>query len=264
MKPKPKHLGTIYGEQFKDKSIVDAYHLRPPYPEELFPFLVGLVPGAARTVLDVGCGLGNLARPLTRYVDRVDAVDFSEEMIVQGRQLPQGEAANLNWICGPVETVPLSGPYHLITAGQSLHWMEWQVVLPRFARLLGAGAYLVIVGRVFEDEPWQEELHKLIAHFSTNQEFEPYNLVQELESRRLFQKQGEKTIGPQIFSQTVAHLIEAIHSSNGFSRDRMTAENAAAFDTAVRELLASYGVTEIVQTAVATRVVWGLPLPLAE
>lgn len=264
MKPKPKHLGTAYGEQFKDKSIVDAYHLRPPYPEELFPFLVGLAPGAASVVLDVGCGLGDLARLLTHYVDRVDAVDFSEEMIAQGRQLPQGEAANLNWILGPVETVPLSGPYDLITAGQSLHWMEWQVVLPRFARLLVAGAYLVIVGRVFEEEPWQEELQKLIAQFSTNQEFEPYNLVQELESRHLFLKQGEKVIEPQIISQTVTELIEAIHSSNGFSRDRMTPENAAAFDTTVRDLITSYNETDEVQTAVATRVIWGFPLPLAE
>lgn len=88
--------------------------------------------------------------------------------------------------------------------------------------------------------------------------------MQELESRRLFIKQGEKIIEPQIISQTVTDLIEAIHSSNGFSRDSMTPENAAAFDTAVRDLITLYIETEEVQTAVATRVIWGFPLPLAE
>ena len=35
-RPRPEHLGRAYAERFRDQSVVDAYHFRPPYPEETF------------------------------------------------------------------------------------------------------------------------------------------------------------------------------------------------------------------------------------
>ena len=40
-----------------------------------------------RTVLDLGCGTGYLARPLAPLVDRVDAIDISAAMIEEGKRL---------------------------------------------------------------------------------------------------------------------------------------------------------------------------------
>lgn len=62
MKPTPSHLGLKYAEQFKDPSLVAVYHLRRPYPDEAISKLVALVTGEQRTILDVGCGTGDLAR----------------------------------------------------------------------------------------------------------------------------------------------------------------------------------------------------------
>ena len=98
MKPKPKHLAPKYGAQFKDKSIVDAYRRRPPYPDETFDILTGLITIEPKRVLDVGCGTGYLARPLSQRVGTVDAVDISANMIAQGKELPNGDAPNLHWI----------------------------------------------------------------------------------------------------------------------------------------------------------------------
>ncbi|MCL4265144.1 MAG: methyltransferase domain-containing protein [Anaerolineae bacterium] len=259
MQPKPKHLETAYAEQFKDASVVHAYHCRPPYPDAMFPFLAELVKGEPKIVLDVGCGLGNIARPLSRYVDRVDGVDFSEPMIAQGKQLPDGDAPNLYWICSPIENAALTPPYGLITAGQSLHWFDWPVALPRFAELLVPGGFLVIVNRIFRQTAWSTKLLQLIAQFSTNRDYQSYNLYDELGKRQLFSKQGEKMIEPQTFTQTIDDYIEAIHSSNGFSRDRMQPEKAQAFDDAVRELLWSYVGVKRFETAVSTHIVWGFP-----
>ncbi len=259
MQPKPKHFETGYAEQFKDESVVHAYHYRPPYPDELFPFLAEMVKGELKIVLDVGCGLGHIARPLSDYVARVDAADFSEHMIAQGKRLPNGDAPNLHWICGPVETTPLAPPYGLITAGQSLHWFDWPVALPRFAKLLVPGGFLAIINRIFRQTAWDAELRQLIARFSTNADYQSYNLYDELGKRRLFSKQGEKLIGPQTFTQTIDDYIEAIHSSNGFSRERMHSENAQLFDDTVRELVWSYVGTERFETAVSTHIVWGFP-----
>src|SRR5260370_27763442 len=88
MQPKPESFSAYYAETFKDHHVVDAYRYRPPYPDEGFNILAGLVTDEPRTVLDVGAGSGDIARRLVDFVERVDAVDFSPNMIAMGKQLP--------------------------------------------------------------------------------------------------------------------------------------------------------------------------------
>ena len=128
MKPKPGHLGLKYAEQFKDTSVVEVYHHRLPYADEAINKLITLVIDEPRAILDAGCGTGDLARRLVSQVERVDAVDFSSSMIDKGKTLPEGDNHNLNWICGRMEEVKLHPPYALIMAGESLQWMEWDIV----------------------------------------------------------------------------------------------------------------------------------------
>jgi len=56
---RPHHLGPEYSTRFKDPSIVEAYHLRLPYPAEIFEILTGLISDEPRSVLDAGSGTGN-------------------------------------------------------------------------------------------------------------------------------------------------------------------------------------------------------------
>src|SRR4051794_30245195 len=74
-------------QQFQDASVVDAYHLRPPYPEDVFSLLDRLVDPDCRRVLDVGCGTGEIARRMAPQVEHVDAVDLSSPMIAKGQRL---------------------------------------------------------------------------------------------------------------------------------------------------------------------------------
>ena len=68
-------------------------------------------------------------------------------MIEEGERLPDGDHPGLRWLHGPVEEAALDPPYALVTAGESLHWMDWNVALPRFRELLAPGAHLAIVER---------------------------------------------------------------------------------------------------------------------
>lgn len=77
MRPKPAHLGPAYGRQFADTAVATAYDRCPPYPAELLAILTGLLPDAPRTVLDAGCGSGDLARPLAALADRIVTRDHS-------------------------------------------------------------------------------------------------------------------------------------------------------------------------------------------
>jgi predicted TPR repeat methyltransferase len=83
MQPKPTHLGPAYSAMFRDQSVADAYPHRPPYPAAVFDTLAELITDTPRAILDVGCGTGDIARPLVARVDRVDAVDISAAMIAQ-------------------------------------------------------------------------------------------------------------------------------------------------------------------------------------
>jgi hypothetical protein len=73
--PKPKHLAPAYGSQFSDPGVARAYRFRPPYPDEVYGLLEGLIVDRSRSVLELGCGLGEIARRLAARVERVEAVD---------------------------------------------------------------------------------------------------------------------------------------------------------------------------------------------
>lgn len=257
MLPKPKHLGTEYASQFKDQSIVEAYRYRPPYPIELFEILASLITDKPRTVLDIGCGTGDIARNLVERVGRVDAVDFSENMLRRGKQLPNGQHLNVRWINGPIEHVELHPPYALITAGESIHWMAWDIVMPRLQMMLTPNGYLAIVGRNAQPLPWYEEVSKIIPHFSTNKDFGPYDTVDELTKRHMFEILGRCETAPIPFVQSVDEYIESFHSRNGFSRERMHKQDAAAFNDAMQKILASYQEDGKLTLSVFATVVWG-------
>ncbi|HLG63651.1 MAG TPA: class I SAM-dependent methyltransferase [Ktedonosporobacter sp.] len=261
MLEKPKHLASEYGAQFKDRSIVEAYQYRPPYPAEVFDVLAGLISAEPRRVLDVGCGTGYLARHFVEYVEQLDAVDFSQHMIETGKRLPNGDHLHLRWLYGAVEDVALDPPYALVTAGESLHWMDWHVVLPRFKESLVPGGYLAIVSHDNTlPEPWYDVLRDIIPQYSTNKDFEPYDLIEELERRGLFQKVGVKMTAPVPFVQSIDDYIESFHSRNGFSRDRMIPDQAAAFDQETRKILLKSHQNGVMRLQVIGTVIWGLPM----
>jgi ubiquinone/menaquinone biosynthesis C-methylase UbiE len=262
MMPKPKHLGPEYASQFADPAVVAAYHHRPPYAAAVFPALRDLAIGEPRVVLDLGCGTGDIARPLAGVVDFVDAVDCSAAMIERGRTLPGGEAANLRWILGYAEEVLLPHDiYGLVTAGESLHWMDWARLMPRLAALLASGAYLAVVERSPRVRPvWFDEVQRLIERYTTNREYQPYSLINELRQRGVFEQSGVESIEPVHFEQSVDSYIESIHSRNGFSRDRMTHQAAAEFDAGVRRVLEDRCPDDTVQFDMVGRIIYGRPI----
>lgn len=98
---KPKSLSGDYPTVFQDRSVAEAYRHQPPYPKQIFEILCDLMPDGPRRLLDVGSGLGNIARPMTEYCNHVDAVDFSEALIEIDRELPGGDRPRVtsSWRC---------------------------------------------------------------------------------------------------------------------------------------------------------------------
>lgn len=263
--PKPQYWTSEYATWFRDPSIVSVYHYRPPYPSQVFDVLRSLIIDVPRTVLDVGCGTGDICRVLAPSVDRIDAIDFSVPMIAKGKQLPGGNGANVVWIEGSVENAALTPPYALITAGESIHWMEWDVVLPRFASALSEHGMLAVIERNW-DGPRESEVRKRIVpifrQYAAKEMNAPFNLISGL-AQRGFQKVGELIVC-EPWQPTVTEYIECRHAQNSFSRDQMGEERAAAFDTdlgAALEALCEDGSISIrddrLMLEVRATVIWG-------
>jgi SAM-dependent methyltransferase len=257
--PKPKHLEPEYGAQFFDPSVASAYRFRPPYPEEVYTILAGLIVDGPRVVLELGCGVGEIARRLAAQTDRVDAVEPSHAMLALARTLPGGERSNLQWYCCTAEEFAYVPGYGLVIAAESLHWMDWYRVLPAIRAVLAARGSLVVLDRRLDTVPWWRALRPLIPQYSTNRDFQPYDLLDELARRQLFHPEGRATTTPVLFSQSVEDYIESWHSRNGFSRERMSTSRALEFDARVREIVRPYVRAGLLHYEVQVELAWGVP-----
>ncbi|MDE0399922.1 MAG: methyltransferase domain-containing protein [Candidatus Poribacteria bacterium] len=260
---RPRQYWNDYASRFKNRSLAEAYEFRPPYPDETYRILLSLLGESRERVLDVGCGPGKIARVLVDHVKRVDAVDFSQEMIRVGKSLTNGDHPNLQWINGPVEEVQLYPPYDMVTAGASIHWMEWRVVFPRFKEVLTSDGYLVIIDG---DRPigafWHDAELSLIHKYSTNRHHEQIDLIQELVNRGHLELVGDKRTVPVSFSQPLTDYVQSFHSRESMSKEHMGAENVRAFDAELSHVLSDFIDDDgHLSFQLEARVTWGKPLP---
>ena len=260
--PRPRQNWDDYASRFKNRSLADAYELRPPYPVETYEILRDLLGESPGRILDVGCGPGKIARILVEHVESVDAVDVSEEMIRVGESLVNGDHPRLTWIQGRVEEVEWNPTYSMVTAGASIHWMEWSKVFPRFRKAMPDGGYVVIIdGDRPVDPSWREAELVLIRKFSTNPHYEEIDLIQELETRRHLHLHGDKLTEPVRFSQSVRDYVGSFHSRESMSVEHMGRENAAVFDAELTNILSDYAdEAGMLSFDLQTRVSWGRPL----
>lgn len=259
--PRPAGWSRWHADAFQDADVASAYTHRVPYPRAVYTTLAGLLDMASDAILDVGCGRGELARPMLEFAGRVDALDVSAQMLARGRELPEGDSPRIRWIHGRLEDAALNPPYGLATAGQSLHWMEWDVALPRLYSALTERGALAIVDCAPLPAPWDEEMRPIIVRFSTNKDYHPHDLIRELEARDLFEKHGERHTSPVPFAQTVDEAIAAYHAMSALTRARMGEENARAFDDAARAVFARHAPDGVVRWQVSASIVWGRPSP---
>jgi len=123
----------------------DYARWRPAYPASLFARLaahgVG-VPG--QRVLDLGTGVGFLAREWARRGCHVSAVDVAENQVRQGRRAAEAEGLEIDFRTGPAEAFEAPpGSLDLITAGQCWLYFDRERMIPLVHRLLAPGGRLV-------------------------------------------------------------------------------------------------------------------------
>lgn len=127
------------------------------------------------------------------------------------------------------------------------------------------GGCLAIVWQTEAAQPWSEELDALRRRYSAKApgDQRPYGLMGELARRDLFRERGRHTTVPERFAQPIASYVEALHSRDGLSCERMGADAVAAFDEGVTRLLERHCPDGVVHLEITGHVVWGDPAPLS-
>lgn len=100
-------------------------------------------PLEGKTALDVGCGAGLLAEPLSRLGAKVTAIDPAAELIGAARDHAAGQGLDIDYRVSAVENV--AGTFDLITAMEVIeHTADPQQFLHDLATRLTPGGLLIL------------------------------------------------------------------------------------------------------------------------
>ncbi len=140
---------------------------RPEYPPELPKFLADCAPDKSMAV-DVGCGSGQLTRPLADHFNAVAGLDASEDQIANAKAHER-----IRYLCAPAEKLPLPDrSASLVTAAQAAHWFDLAAFYREVRRIAveGAAVALASYGVLQLD---QDDLQERFSRFYRN-EIGPY------------------------------------------------------------------------------------------
>lgn len=115
--------------------------VRPHPPEALRTLLPPLVAGGLRRVADLGSGTGLSTRFWASAADEVTGVEPSAAMRAQAAD--RTAAPNVRYVAGTGAATGLAtASVDLVTASQSLHWMDPKPTFREIARILRPGGVL--------------------------------------------------------------------------------------------------------------------------
>lgn len=213
-------------------------------------------------VLDLGCGPGAIAIPLSRVVGEVIAVDPEAQMIAEGQRLARARGRpNIQWLRSRAEDVPPeAGPFRVATLGQSFHWMDRDVVLRKLARLLsdGGGLALINPGKRRPQESWEPLAAEVVARFLGRRPRHPAANPQEPEHEPALRRSDYFSAFvshefPSAITRDAPSIIGWVYSTSGGSR-RLFGDRAAEFEAALTRALLSVEPTGVFHERLETEV----------
>jgi ubiquinone/menaquinone biosynthesis C-methylase UbiE len=145
-----ENMTKSYRDTFKGTSRYYASY-RNPYPDAFFDMVKQKFKLSRNDrVLDLGCGTGQIAIPISQSVKEVAALDPEPEMLSEGKLRAEKSAmTNISWVnAGSEDLADLSselGKFQLVTIGTAFHWMEQEKTLNSLYNLVIDGGGVAVV-----------------------------------------------------------------------------------------------------------------------
>ncbi len=122
------------------------------------------------TVVDLGCGTGQLVLPIAERVRAVVGVDPEPDMLLRARRAANERGAtNVSWVIGADTDMPALGTLlgnrtvSAVTIGQALHWMNHDELFRALVPLVRPGGGVAVVANGtplwLQDTAWSRALH---------------------------------------------------------------------------------------------------------
>jgi ubiquinone/menaquinone biosynthesis C-methylase UbiE len=237
---------------------------RAPYAPAAIDFIAKAC-GLSRSVraLDLGCGPGTIAIPLSYVVAELVAVDPDADMISEGQRLAASRARqNIRWVQSRAEDIsPEVGPFAVATIGQAFHWMDRDEVLRRLAILIadGGGLALVNPGKRRPQESWEPLANRIISKFLGPQVRHPRSNPQEPEHEPALRRSEHfSRFAVHEFSSTITRdinsIIGCVYSLSSSARP-LFGDSAKAFETELSKALLSLNPAGVFDEQVETEVI---------
>jgi ubiquinone/menaquinone biosynthesis C-methylase UbiE len=219
---------------------------RAPYPPDAYDHVVaafGL--GPRSRVLDLGCGPGTLAIPLSRRVAEVVAVDPDAGMLAEGKRLAAERGAGaIRWIHASAETACGElGDFDAVTMGQSFHWMQRDLVLAQLGRVVrdGGGLALIAPGKRRPQESWEPIAAGVVRRYLGERPRHPGANPQEPEHEPALRRSAHfATFTTREFAsritRDIASILGCLYSISSSAKP-LFADRAAAFERDLNEAL---------------------------
>ena len=135
-------------------SVAELYEeSRPGYPSGIVEFVVATAGlGAGSTVLEVGCGTGQLTKSLAGLGLDLTAIDIGPSMIDCARRRLGGSAVSFQ-ATSFEEFTAVAGSFDLIVSATAFHWVDPEIRFPKAARLLRPAGWLALLstGERYDD-----------------------------------------------------------------------------------------------------------------
>jgi len=239
---KPDYLNENWSN-FKDASVAENYPSRPQYPSDLLNSLENIVAQNGSTVLEIGCGTGEISRFLASNDIDVTASDASEAMISVGKTLPNGNCDNLQWLVSKTEDLNLDKKFGTVVAAGCVHWMDWDIVFPKLAKVLTEAGNLVVISGTEQLPAVQNWVRRLYVHlqkYSTYRQWEPFDTNKEISDQGYAKIVSEDFFCRKEILLSTEQFISQIFSQAAFSKQKMGEEKASEMDAFLRQFLPEY------------------------